>query len=77
MFIIDRIKDVCLFCLEDEQVNIVTKVLRGKLNIHVLEDMYQNAIQEVQEAIGEIIDLIDNYLLYGNIKIENVIFTFK
>lgn len=77
MFIIDRIKHVCLFHLEDEQANIVTKVLRGILNITALEDLYENAILEVKEAIGEIIDLVDSYLIYGNIETENVIFTFK
>ena len=75
MLITDRIKNLCLFKLTDEEVVFVEKALdkQPKALENLIE--FSNYVTETTRAIlEEIIDLIGSLFKYGNDEIETVLF---
>lgn len=76
MLITDRIKNLCLFNLTDEEAFIVEQALKEKSNIFLkkLIELHSNCITESRAVLGEIIDLIGSLFKYGDDEVETIIF---
>ncbi len=75
MFIIDRIDNICLFELEDDQAAIVKNVISDKSKTDSLLVLLENSVSDTRRALEEIIDLIEFFFRYGNDEIESLVLT--